>query len=134
MKYVVDTCIWVRLLRKENQIKERLAQTLKDEHEVIVSPVVYYELIRGLEKRGDTQSVAFMLQLWSKMTYVEMSKEIWDVAIRLWVDAVRRNRKQEDADTLIAAAAFHLGAAVVTDNIKNFQSFSIPVEDWGQKQ
>ena len=130
MRYVVDTNIWIRFLKKERSVRPRLERVLASGDEIVVTPIVYYELLRGLEKRRDTQSIGAIKQLWSEFLYVETSRPIWDEAIRLWVLAIRKNEKQEDADTLIAAFASHLGAVVVTDNEKHFAAFGLTIENW----
>jgi predicted nucleic acid-binding protein len=44
--------------------------------------------------------------------------------------SVRQNNQREDADILIAAFACQLNATVVTKNVKHFQIFSFPIENW----
>src|SRR5436309_721932 len=53
MRYLIDTNIWVAVLRKNQKVRMRLRETQAQGHEICVIPVVYYELLRGLEKRRD---------------------------------------------------------------------------------
>ena len=130
MQYVVDTNIWIELLRKNAQVRERLEQAREADDVIIVCPIVYYELLRGLEKREDLRSIGFIKSLWSTLSYIEMNDRVWDLGIHLWVSAVKANKRQEDADTLIAALASYAGATVVTKNVKHFEPFDVPIENW----
>ncbi len=130
MRYVLDTNIWIHFLRKRQHVRQRLQQALRNRDEICVIPIVYYELLRGLEKRHDTESLAFIKRFWRTLSYYEATRQIWDEAIRLWVTTVRQNQKREDADILIAAFASHLQATVVTTNVKHFSVFDLRVENW----
>ncbi len=58
---------------------------------------------------------------------------MWDTAIRLWTDSVKRNQKREDADIILAAFATRHDAVLVTNNVHDFEGFGVPVEDWTTK-
>ena len=112
-------------------MKVRVARALDDErNELIVTPIAYYEVLRGLMKRDDTESIDFIRRFWDKLRYEEATRAVWDEAVRLWVLAVRRNQKQEDADTLTAAFASVLGCTIVTVNEAHFTAFGLPTENW----
>ncbi len=130
MLFVVDTSIWVKLLRRDSRVGPRLEQALRQGDTIIVVPIVYYELMRGLRKRNDQTSIGFIERLWSSLTYVDLELDSWEAAVRLWVDAVAKNQAREDADVLVAAAASVLQATVVTDNLQHFEVFGVPLENW----
>jgi predicted nucleic acid-binding protein len=130
MRYVVDTNIWIALLRKNRKVRTRLRETLAQRHEICVIPVVYYELLRGHEKRRDQESINFIKKLWATLSYYEATKHIWDEAIRLWVMTIRQNTMPGDRDILIAAFATQLSATVVTRNVRHFSVFQFSIENW----
>ncbi len=132
MRYIIDTNIWVKLLRKQKTVKSCLEKVLREGDEIIVTPVEYFELLRGLEKRRDRESIEFIKRFWARLQYIEVSREIWDEAIRLWVSAVNKNEKREDADTLLAAFASKLRAILVTENVKHFLIFNLKTENWAK--
>src|SRR5437870_1097744 len=103
MRYLVDTNIWIAFLRKNPKVRIRLRETLAQRNEICVIPVVYYELLRGLEKRRDIESINIIKKLWATLSYYECTKQIWDEAIRLWVMTIRQNKMPGDKDLLIAA-------------------------------
>ena len=62
MRYVVDTNIWIEFLRKNPKVRTRLREKLAQRNpinEICIIPVVYYELLRGLEKRRDQGNINF---------------------------------------------------------------------------
>jgi predicted nucleic acid-binding protein len=130
MRYVVDTNIWIAFLRKNMKVKMRLLETLAQHHDICVIPVVYYELLRGLEKRRDIESINFIKKFWATLSYYECTKHIWDEAIRLWVTTIRQNTMPGDTDLLIAAFAIQLSATVVSRNVRHFAVFQLSIENW----
>lgn len=132
MKYVMDTNIWIRLLRKENNVRSAVTAALSRGDQILLTSIVYFELLRGLQKRNDTQSIDIIKKMLNAQgcAYQECSRPIWDAAINLWVEACQQNKAREDADIVIAAFAKHMGATVVTDNTKHFSHLGVHVETW----
>ncbi len=111
------------MLRKNQKVKTRLLENVAQGHELCVIPVVYYELLCGLEQRRDTASIMFIKTLWATLSYYEATKHIWDEAIRLWVLSTRQNTNPGDKDIFIAAFASQLSATVA--ECKAFLDISI---------
>ncbi len=130
MRYVVDTNIWIAFLRKNPKVRTRLREKLAQRHEICVIPMVYYELLRGLEKRRDIESINFIKKFWATLSYYECTKQIWDEAIHLWVTTIRQNTMPGDNDILIAAFAIQLSATVVSRNVRHFSVFQLSIENW----
>src|SRR5215510_12424831 len=110
MRYVVDTNIWIAIIRKNQKVRTYLHAALADRHEICITPIVYYELMRGFElhRQRYIADIAFIQKLWATLSYRETTKSIWDEAIRLWVVARRQNKNPGDRDILIAAFAIQL--------------------------
>lgn len=130
MRYLIDTNIWIAFLRKNPKVRTRLLETFAQGHEICVIPVVYYELLRGLEKRHDQESIHFIKQFWATLSYYEATKHIWDKAIHLWVMTIRQNTMPGDKDIFIAAFAIQLSATVVSRNVRHFSVFQLSIENW----
>jgi predicted nucleic acid-binding protein len=69
-------------------------------------------------------------QFWGTLSYHEGTKAIWDEATRWWDMAKRQHKMPGDKDIFIAAFAIHLNATLVTRNVKHFQIFQFPIENW----
>ena len=130
MRYLIDTNIWVAVLRKNQKVRMRLRETQAQGHEICVIPVVYYELLRGLEKRRNQESIHFIKQYWATLSYYEATKYIWDEAIRLWVMSTSQNTNPGDKDIFIAAFAIQISATVATRNVRHFSIFHLETENW----
>ena len=130
MRYVIDTDIWVAFFRKHPKVRARLSATLSQGHDVCVIPIVYYEFMRGLRYTNNLQMLHSVTQFWSTLPYYEGTKLIWDEASRLWATTKRQNKMPGDKDIFIAAFAIHLEATVVTRNVRHFQVFTFPIENW----
>ena len=130
MRYILDTNIWIAILRRQTVPVRRLRQTLVDEDEIVMTPIEYFEVMRGLELRGQRGPIEYLTALWLTLPYRDIDRETWEIAIRLWVKAVKENRKREDADILLAALATRHQACLVTNNTGDFQYLGIELEDW----
>lgn len=131
MRYVLDTNTWIAaFFRRTPHVKARLVTTLEQDHEICVIPLVYYELLRGLQLKDNVQGVQEITHFWSLVSYYEATKAIWDEAVRLWVMSTKQNTMPGDKDILIAAFARQLEATVVTRNVRHFTLFHLPVENW----
>ena len=129
MRFVVDTNIWIKFLQGNQRVHERLQRAMAAGDEVVVTPVAYYEVMRGLEKRGDQESIARIRTVWDGLTYVEARREVWDEAVRLWVLCVKQNQKRDDADTILAAFTSVFDAVIVTAD-RHFDVFDFQVQNW----
>jgi predicted nucleic acid-binding protein len=131
MRYVLDTNTWIAaFFRRTPHVKARLIATLEQGHAVCVIPIVYYELLRGLQRKNNVEGMQEITHFWSLISYYEATKEIWDEAVRLWVISTKHNTMPGDKDILIAAFTRQLGATVVTRNVRHFAFFQLPVENW----
>ena len=129
-RLIVDTNVWIALLRREQWGQARFLQAIRAGDEIIVIPVVYYELTRGRFKRDYAPSIRFIGSLWAALTYVKTSRDIWNRAARLWAYAVAQNQRREDAAVWIAALALSLDATIVTGNEAHVKIFRVPVVSW----
>ena len=131
MRYVLDTNTWIAaFFRRMPHVKARLVTALEQGHELCIIPIVYYELMRGLQLKDNVQGMHEITHFWSLISYYEATKLIWDEAVRLWVMSTKHNTMPGDKDILIAAFALQLGATVVTRNVRHFSIFQVPVENW----
>jgi predicted nucleic acid-binding protein len=131
MRYVLDTNSWIAaFFRRTPHVKDRLIATLEHGHEMCVIPIVYYELMRGLQLKNNIEGIREITHFWSLVSYYEATKEIWDEAVLLWVMSTKHNTMPGDKDILIAAFARQLEAIVVTRNVRHFAFFQLPVENW----
>lgn len=130
MRFILDSNIWIAILRRQTIPINKLRESTLDGHDILVTAVEYFEVMRGLRLRGNLEAINYLNNLWATLTFCEADQKIWDAAIGLWVKAVKENQKREDSDILLAAFATCHRATIVTNNTKDFSFFEIELEDW----
>lgn len=128
--YLLDTNIVSFLLRRDPVVERNLEKAFRDNATIILSPVVYYEIKRGLIKHDAKNQTAFFERLIPRFAWRDVERPDWDESARLWVNRAMAGRPIEDADLLIAAQAKRLNAILVTDNAKDFDGLKVAIENW----
>ena len=139
-KYLLDTNIFTCILRKRNETDLRIIQKfqniLRTNARILICPIVFYEVARGLYHKNAQRQLAAFEKLVEGSVWCEFSSETWDAGAQLWANCKQqgirtgKSEKDIDADVLIAAQTHQQKAILVTNNTKHFQHFNIPCEDW----
>lgn len=127
---LLDTTVFSAVLRKSPEVQSKLIEELGAGAVVLVSPVVYYELRRGLLKRDARRLLEYLDRLIATLVWTELTRGDWEEAAQLWVRVHRAGQPRADADLLISAQANRRDAVVVTDNLKHFRGVAEAVESW----
>jgi tRNA(fMet)-specific endonuclease VapC len=96
----------------------------------MLSPVVYYEIQRGLLRRDARKQLRFFEQLVEALRWDDLQHADWRQAAQLWADEIASGRPPQDADILIAAQAHRLKAILVTANEDHFNHLGLRIENW----
>ncbi len=129
-KYVLDTNIISSILRLEDKVMNRVAETLVDEAELLLCPVVFYEVYRGLQYRDAKKQLARFLEYVSVLSWDDYTPSDWQLAGQLWAELRRGGYQIADNDLLIGVYAQQRNAIVVTDNEKHFAKIEVTIENW----
>ena len=146
-KYLLDTNIFSYLFRERTQqtnhpVKCKLEKALRANAQILVCPVVFYEVVLGRYQRDTRKDLQYFLLLIKQFEWCEFGRETWDSAAKLWAkykpSAVKNetendDKKNIDADVLIAAQVREQDAILVTNNTKHFKHFGITPEDWSAR-
>jgi predicted nucleic acid-binding protein len=130
VRYVLDANIWTALLKREVATIGRVREALSANAELVVCPVAFYEIYRGLESRDALRQMQAFLSYVAAFAWDDYTRADWEAAGRLWATARRLGHVVADADLLIAAYAQRRNAVVVTDNVGHFSPLGIPVQNW----
>jgi len=139
--YLLDSNIVTCILRKRGeedfQVIDRFKDILVADARILIYPIVFYEVARGLYHnlhRKDAQPQLNALGILVKESeWCEFDSETWDVGARLWADCRRKGTPTGhglDKDVLIAAQVRKYNAILVTNNTKHFRCFGITLENW----
>jgi predicted nucleic acid-binding protein len=89
------------VLRKETRTVEALARALVNDDELVLCPVVFYEIQRGLRSRDAHKQLAFFERYARALTWEELDRGDWEAAADSWARLRARGCPIEDADLLI---------------------------------
>ena len=132
MTYLLDSSTVSMLLRADHNpdVVERHAQAGAQGADFVLSPVVAYEVRRGLHHRGAERQLADFEAIEDAWTWDDLERGDWLLAAELWAQRRTEGRPISDAYLLIAAHATRLEAVIVTSNVRHFEGLGVPVEDW----
>lgn len=129
-RYVIDANILGALLKREPLTVRRMAAALNRSAELVMCPVVFYEVLRGLLHRDVRRQLEFFRTYSDTLTWEDLDRADWEYAASLWADLRTQGRPIDDADLLIGAYAARRKAVVVTDNTEHFAPLGVTVENW----
>jgi len=127
---LLDTTAFSTIIRNEERPCVRLRRELNNGATVLFSPVVYFEIRRGLLKRNAQRLLEKLDYLIAPYLWIDMTRGDWETAAILWAETQSRGITIGDDDLLIAAQANRRGATVVTNNIDHFREVAHRWESW----
>jgi tRNA(fMet)-specific endonuclease VapC len=122
--YALDSNIISFYLRGNTTVIENMERTINEEHTIIITPIAYYEVKRGLLMINATKQLRKFESLCNLFPVGELGDYLLEDAIRIYVQERKAKRNTEDADIFIAAFCMHNNYILVTDNIKHFQGIT----------
>jgi predicted nucleic acid-binding protein len=120
ISYALDTNIISYYLRKNQVIIDKIADSAKNGNEIIIPPMVYYEIKRGLVYSNAAAKLTAFKELCTNDIGI-IDNEILDIAISIYANLQKKGKRIEDADILIAAYCIKHNLILVTNNIKHFE-------------
>jgi len=144
--YLLDTNILLSILEKSEEsdadsqrVKSKLQSALEENSTILISPVVFYEIMRGLYHKNVPEQIKALEKLVSDFNWCDFSRDTWDTGAKLWAKCRKEGKptagsnlfdKSIDVDVLIAAQAQEQEAVVVTKNIVHFKYLGVSYESW----
>jgi len=129
--FVLDSNIVSFYLRQNQQIIQKVQDTLFEGHEVLISPIAYYEVKRGLLAIKAEKRLIEFAALCKTLGVGQLNNSILDFAVDIYYELRDKKQTIEDADILTAAFCKRHGFALVTHNVKHFETISgLRYYDW----
>lgn len=121
MKYFLDTNIISYIIQKNISVKQKLQELIdRDDTELYISVVTYYELKRGLIASNATSKLkALQIILNSHFQVVMMNFDMFERSAQIYADLKKSGNLIEDDDIFIGATALEHDAVLVTNNEKH---------------
>jgi len=131
--YLPDTNTISALMRPASSLYPRLRGARQTGDQVVLSPVVEYEVRRGLLWKNASSLARRFDLIRQQFEDVEFARETWGRAAELWAYSRQQGMPLPDADILIAAHTIQLQAVLVTNNTRHFvlfQPLGLQLENW----
>jgi len=126
MNFFVDTSVFIDCLRKET-VPSSIAflEKLGTDHSGYTSSITVAELSVGAHLSKVPEALEKTLELLNIVEVIDLDSKIAIDAGKIYADLVRRGKRIELNDCLIAATALSLGInRIVTRNVKHFVRIS----------
>jgi len=108
---LVDTSVWIDVLRDATGARARSLRAALDGDEAVLSRFTELELLQGC---ADDRSWLSLREYLDTQAYLEMSSTSWSEAARIYFDLRRRGRTvQSPIDCCIAQLAIEHGAVLM---------------------
>jgi predicted nucleic acid-binding protein len=121
MIYALDSNIVSYILKENAKVISHYRQALKDDCEMAIPPIVYYEIKRGLLAKGLRKYLATFDKLHQGALHVEFDMPVWEKAAQICAALYQHGKPIEDADIFIAAYCMVNNFTLVTNNTRHFE-------------
>jgi predicted nucleic acid-binding protein len=119
--YALDSNIISFYIKGNVAVSRNMEQGINDNHTIVIAPIAYYEVKRGLRLIGATKQLQKLHSLCALFPVGTFDDTLLEIAVDIYVEERKAKRNTEDADILIAAFCRQHGYILVTDNTKHFQ-------------
>jgi tRNA(fMet)-specific endonuclease VapC len=132
--YVLDSNIISFYLKENNCVIENIEKAINEGHSIIIAPIAYYEVKRGLLLVGATKQLKKFEELCNLFPIGELGNYLLEEATKIYVQERKEKRNTEDADILIAAFCLYNNYILVTDNTKHFKYINkLLLSNWNKQ-
>ena len=119
--FVLDSNIVSFYLRQNQQIINKVQDTLLAGHEILIGPIAYYEVKRGLLAIKAERRLMEFTALCKVLGVGQLDNSFLDFAADIYSELRGKRQTIEDADILTAAFCKLHDFTLVTHNTKHFQ-------------
>jgi len=122
--YALDSNIISFYLRDNAIVIANIEKTISDGNSIVIPPIVYYEVKRGLKFINAVKKMKEFEALCELFPVGELGDYLLEESIDIYVREKKAGRNTEDADIFIASFCIHNNYILVTDNTEHFSNIS----------
>jgi predicted nucleic acid-binding protein len=131
--YALDSNIISFYLKGKTAVIDNIERAIIDNHTIVITPIAYYEVKRGLLMIGAVNQLRKLETLCNIFPVGELGNYLLEKTIDIYVQERKAQRNTEDADLFIAAFCIQNDYILVTDNVKHFQNIAgLNLVNWAQ--
>jgi predicted nucleic acid-binding protein len=118
-------------MKDHELVLDNVERALAADDEILIAPVAYYEVRRGLLVLGSAKKMQKFERLCESFSVGRFDNSILDTATEIYAELRKIGRIIDDADIFIAAFCRHHGFYLVTNNTKHFENIpGLELFDW----
>jgi predicted nucleic acid-binding protein len=131
-KYALDSNHIIPYTKGDMRMKRLIQSHITQGSQVYVPPFAYYEVRRGILKRGAYQQAKLLNELLKDCPLGRTTNEVFEVASAVYVELDAKGlHTEDDNDIYIAAFCKTFGLTLVTNNTRHFEQIDgLSHEDW----
>jgi tRNA(fMet)-specific endonuclease VapC len=130
-RFTLDTNIFSYLLRGNQRISEKMKLELVKGNEVVINPITYYEINRGLLAIDNKRKLSVFKEMCKALGILDLTKRALDIAAEQYALLKKKGELIEDADIFIAAVCLANNLTLITNNEKHFRRIKgLKFENW----
>jgi len=122
--FILDSNIVSFYIRQDQRIIQKVHDTLLAGHEVLVGPIAYYEVKRGLLAIKAEKRLREFYAFCKVLGVGKLDNSLLDFASDIYCELREKKQTVEDADILTAAFCINHNFTLVTHNVKHFENIS----------
>jgi predicted nucleic acid-binding protein len=119
--FALDSNIVSFYLKGNAAVSRNMEQAINDDHAIVIAPIAYYEVKRGLRLIDATRQLQKLYTLCELFPVGAFDDALLEIAVDIYVEERKAKRNTEDADILIAAFCRQHDYTLVTDNARHFR-------------
>ena len=130
MKYALDTNIITYYLKGYENIISKVDSKAENDN-IIIPPFVYFEIKKWLLANNSQMKLHAFERLTGKYGVDVISKEVFDLALSIYIKLRKNGITVDDGDLLVAAYCIKNDFILITNNQKHFKDIeNIQIENW----
>jgi len=131
MIYALDSNIVSYMLKGDVNVIPKYRQALGTGNQMVVPPIVFYEVQRGLLAKKMGKRLAKFSALNEKLLKVGFDMPVWEKAAQISASLFQQGNPIEDADVFIAAYCIVNDFTLVTNNTRHFERVDgLKIANW----
>jgi len=135
MRYSLDANTIIFFLQGDKSVCDNL---IKHEfgNQILIPPMVYYEVLRGLMARNAVKKVAIVREMYENAYALLQIPEnrVFEKAAEIFVELKNKGFTVGSNDIIIAAWTMLADSTLITDNVKDFENISsLSLSNWKER-
>jgi len=131
--YALDSNTITFYLKGNIAVIDGIEKAINDGNSIVIPPIVYYEVKRGLKFINATKKIKEFEALCEMFPVGELGDYLLEKSIDIYIQERKAGRNIEDADIFIAVFCIHNDYILVSDNINHFKNITgLHVINWAR--